>query len=590
MQHTPQFVPYIQKGEPQRRAGIIKVDVPVGRMSDNQLQLLGHLNRAADEMNSIFVKQFYRFTPEIADFLSSVRPYLKDEDRQYLDDYYTVLHIQNGPWTSVPRKNHLLQIPYENLQAAAEKAGQMNHLEKFKDLFFDEVELPKKAEFYPENLNEDELEQLGEEGKKVNTVILKRDGRPAALRNEELFKESCQRAAEHLKQAREWSEYPEFTLYLDAKIEELQTGSDEARRLADYHWIRHSSPIDIVLSTALEVYLDGWQNAKGAACAGVLSRNTEMDVLLQQFVGAVTQWEASAPWEWKRTEINPEQLPKLKFVDVWNWTGDYVSSPLTVLAQSLPNDEWVGKHIGTVNMVYKNTGDAVHTVRGNILAEEFLSKQVIDEYGDTLFYASQVHATLHEIGHTTGRQDPDHPEQPSLYLKDEYSMLEEARAELFGMWAGSQAVEQGIISQKVSDACQYYMVISMVSALKFKAEQAHNIARNIIFHYLKEQNALQMVQEDNKKKFLLDLKETYKSVEKLLAIVGNIKASGDRDAAVRLREQYCFEDPLKEEIENRTQKMPLGTGIIFPVIKCEKGRFTREIEYPEFTAQPKFIL
>ncbi|MFO7729479.1 MAG: hypothetical protein R6V86_01810 [Spirochaetia bacterium] len=586
--NTPVFVPYKQKGEPQRRAGIIKVEVPLEKLTDSQLQLIGHLNRAADEMNQIFVQQCFRDTPQIAAFLEKIRPFLSREEQQRLDEYNTVLHLQNGPWTDVPRKNHQLQLSYQSVEDAARQAGESTRLNHYKDFLFDAVEFPKRVEFYPEDMTEAQLQALGPEGSKVNTVVRKEQDSFVALRNEELFKNACRRAATHLAEARKWAEDPEFSLYLDAKIEELHTGSDEARRLSDYHWIRHSSSVDIVISTALEVYLDGWQNAKGAACAGVLSRNTEMDIVLQRFVDFVPQLERSAPWKWTRTEIDPEQLPRLKFVDVWNWAGDYVGSPLTVLAQSLPNDEWVGKHIGTVNMVYKNTGEAVHAVRGDIMAAEFLPRHIGEVYKDSLFYANQIHATLHEIGHTTGMQDPEHPQHAAVYLKDEYSILEEARAELFGMWAGQQAADAGIIPKQIADAGQYGMVISMITALKFKAEQAHNIARNIIFHYLKEQGALHIRQEDGKNKFELDLQQTTTAVEQLLGRVGDIKASGDREAALRLREKYCFDDELRPEIETRTEQVPLGTGLIFPEIQSSEGKFIREIKYPEFTEQSKF--
>jgi len=239
-------------------------------------------------------------------------------------------------------------------------------------------------------------------------------------------------------------------------------------------------------------------------------------------------------------------------------------------------------------MVYKNTGEAVHAVRGDIMASEFLPRHIEEVYGDSLFYGNQIHATLHEIGHTTGMQDPDHPQKASLYLKDEYSNLEEARAELFGMWAGQKAADAGIIPQQIADAGQYGMVISMITALKFKAEQAHNIARNIIFHYLKEQGALYILQEDGKSKFELDLQKNFTAVERLLGRVGDIKASGDRGAALKLREKYCFDDELRAEIEQRTEKVPLGTGLIFPEILSSQGKFIREIKYPEFTEQAKF--
>jgi hypothetical protein len=232
-------------------------------------------------------------------------------------------------------------------------------------------------------------------------------------------------------------------------------------------------------------------------------------------------------------------------------------------------------------MVYKNTGEAVHAVRGDIMASEFLPRHIGEVYGDSLFYGNQIHATLHEIGHTTGMQDPDHPQQAAVYLKDEYSNLEEARAELFGMWAGQKAADAGIIPQQIADAGQYGMVISMITALKFKAEQPHNIARNIIFHYLKEQG-------NGKSKFELDLQKNFTAVERLLGRVGDIKASGDREAALKLREKYCFDDELRPEIEQRTEKVPLGTGLIFPEILSSQGTFIREIKYPEFTKQANF--
>lgn len=134
MAYTPVFVPYKQKGEAQRRAGIIKEEVPLEKLSDNQLQLVGHLNRAADEMNPVFVRQCFRDTPRIAVFLQKIRPFLSAEEQQRLDEYNTVLHLQNGPWTDVPRKNHQLQVPYQSVEDAARRAGETNYLFRVRGL------------------------------------------------------------------------------------------------------------------------------------------------------------------------------------------------------------------------------------------------------------------------------------------------------------------------------------------------------------------------------------------------------------------------------------------------------------------------
>lgn len=223
MANTPVFVPYQQKGEPKRRAGIIKVKVPLADLTENQLQLMGHLNRAADEMNHIFVQQCFRDTPQIAVFLQKIRPFLTTEEQKRLDEYNTVLHLQNGPWTDVPRKNHQLQVLYQSVEAAARQAGETHRLNRFQAYLFDAVEFPKRVEFYPEDMTEAQLQALGPEGTKVNTVVRREQDSFAVLRNEELFQAACRRAAAHLAEARKWAEDPEFSLYLDAKIEELHT-------------------------------------------------------------------------------------------------------------------------------------------------------------------------------------------------------------------------------------------------------------------------------------------------------------------------------------------------------------------------------
>jgi hypothetical protein len=78
-------------------------------------------------------------------------------------------------------------------------------------------------------------------------------------------------------------------------------------------------------------------------------------------------------------------------------------------------------------------------------------------------------------------------------------------------------------------------------------------------------------------------------VEDLLADLGNIKAAGDKTKAATLREQMCFEDPLRKEIEARAATFPLGRGLIFPHLKRRGDRYLPELEYPaSFNDQTKF--
>jgi len=548
-----------------------------------------HLSQAADAMNELFRRQFCRETHAMLSLLRRLQPHLSNKQWEAVENYCAVLHMQNGPWSMIPRKNHLLEADREELQKAAREAQLEEEFFRLEHFFFTSVPFPLRAEFYPHDLTEEEYEHMGSAAGEVNTIVYRdKDGTPRAERNELRFQEVCGEAIEHLRRARDYADDPDFLLYLDAKIEELSTGSPEARRIADYHWIRHDNPVDIIISTALEVYLDGWRNVKGAACGLVCLKDAEKDALLRKLKEAVPELEKHAPWSWRREEIDPESLPKIKFVDVYNWSGDYISMPSTVLAQSLPNDEWVGKNVGTVNMVYSNTGEARHALNGALWEREFLPAEVSEHYGEYMHRGSELHSVLHEIGHTTGRQDPDHQGRPADYLQSEYSALEETRAELFGMWAADRVYKKGIVPEEEVTAAHYHMLIVLVSGLKFAPEQAHNAARNMIFHRLLKEGAIIEREERGKRVFDYDFTRLSGSVEQMLGEIGDLKASGDKEGAIQLREHLCYTDSRREMIEERTREFPQGTAIRFPRFKLHDGHPLRELEWPEYTEQYKF--
>ncbi|MFH0881850.1 MAG: hypothetical protein V2A56_02610 [bacterium] len=588
-------VPYRQSGEPPRKAAIVPVEVDLSRFDDEQIQMLGHLIDASDGMNPIFRDQFDPFTEPLRELLLSLAEGATGEEKRLIDDYLTVLNLQNGPWSLLPRKNHLLEIPYERLAelATGRFSGLPEELESLLSLLTSGQETPAKANFYPPNITEDELKNLGEAGKLVNTSVVRdQENDLHVIRNEDRYSETLGPVLDHLAAARDLSRDVGLRLYLDAKILELVTGSEEARRLADFTWVRHCSSIDIVISTALEVYLDDWKNFRGAATGGVYVTDESMNALLHALTERVPRWEAQAPWTYRREQVDPETLPKLKFVNVLTWSGDYVTGPFTTLAQSLPNEEWVAKNIGTVNMVYVNTGKAIHRVSGNLSAKEFLTKAEFERVADRLFDANQLHSALHEIGHTTGRQAPEASVgQPSGYLEDEYSWLEETRAELFGLFALDLLLQEKVADKETVRACYDGMLLSMVMSLKFDPVQAHTKARNGMFHALEAAGVIRRVEVDGTIKFELDHGKGPAEVKKLLKRVADLKATGDKAGATVLRNEFVRPDELKAEIDRRTADFPLGRGLIFPRLKKVNGRYTGELDYAaEFSDQEKFSL
>ncbi|MBU0691062.1 hypothetical protein KKH18_04525, partial [bacterium] len=225
-----------------------------------------------------------------------------------------------------------------------------------------------------------------------------------------------------------------------------------------------------------------------------------------------------------------------------------------------------------------------------LIAKEFLPKDVFEKYGEIMFEATQIHSALHELGHTTGAMAPEFAGKEARDAFDsEYSPMEEARAELFGMWAMPQMAREGIFSQETAEAGHYGMVISMVGGLRFLPEQAHVKARNLMWHYFVQNGGVEEVIEEGKTKFRLRIAKIDELVAELLGKIGNTKATCDRAGAVKLRETYCFADPMREDVEKRMATFPLGRGLIFPRLKRDGERYLPELEYPEhFIDQPRY--
>jgi len=588
-------VPYRQEGEPEKHAAILRVDFDLDGLSPEEIQVLGHLVEASDALNPIYRDQIEPRTFVVRRLIRRLLAVSRNGEHRKLEDYQTVLDLHNLPFAQLPRKNNLLDLPQETVRALASSAGEeaWRDLEEVHDLLFDSQTLPDKANFYPGDLAEDEFIDLGEEATRVNSSVRRDpDGRLRVILNEARYREALQPALHHLRAARDHAEHIDLRATLDAKIQEMESGSAEARRVADYVWLKHDSPIDVVISTALEVYLDNYKNARGSAAGGVYRTDPRLEALLSTIVERVPRFEAEAPWTHKKQDFRLERLPKLKYVNVLAWSGDYVYGPGTILAQSLPNDEWVRQNVGSVNMVYLNTTRALHETGGLLPSEEFLPRAEHDRLQDVLFDAYQLNNALHEIGHSTGRMDPGHQTgQPTDYLQEEYSFAEELRAELFSLWALEILVADGLVDERMAQAAYSAMLLVMIRSLKYDPVQAHNRARNLMFHRFERDGVLGRVEEAGWARFTFDRIAARTVVAELLRTVADLRSAGDKAGVSRLRTEYVFVDPMKAELEQRTAQFPVGAGLLFPRLKVQDGRYLPELVYPEaFSDQPKFNL
>ena len=479
------------------------------------------------------------------------------------------------------------------------------------------MEPSKKGVYYPEDLTDEEFDSLPANAKETNTIIVRKDGKIEIIPFEVYFKDVCVLAAEKLRKARPLCPNASFQLYLDAKISELLLGTPKSRHDSDALWIMHDYHVDLVLSTALEVYLDGWKNLKGQPTGAVYILNKSLSEFVKQIDVHAPIMEREGPSIYFRKDARATSKLVLRPVDVLNWSSDYCTSPMTTIAQCLPNDEEMKKNLGAVNLIYLNTNAAIENVNKQPASKMFIPSNIYDQIRPVYSMGSTIHSMLHEIGHTTGQcADPEKANiNPEQIFGNEYNALEELRAELFGMYGVMYCKQHGLISHDLALAAHYALIISTITALQFAPVQAHQKARNIIFHWFKSKGALECIKEEGD---VLQADETFKKEEvtkfriveeklsdallSLLRKVQDIKSLLDKQGllflflfficilfvlnnscfhhtqlpkctffifsysgAEELRKEYCFADnEFKLEVKRRLTSSCRGRGFIFP--------------------------
>ena len=265
--------------------------------------------------------------------------------------------------------------------------------------------------------------------------------------------------------------------------------------------------------------------------------------------------------------------------------GDCFPSP--PIGINLPNADWIRKDYGSKSVTITNLmiayDKAADECPHSALAEFAYSQDEIDlckKYGSD---ADVVHTNLHEcLGHGSGKLLPT--TQPGA-LKEYSSTLEEARADLFGLYylADPKLVELGVMPDAEAYKAEYcsYIRNGMMSQLARvelgkDVTESHMQNRKLISEWCyekgKDNNVIEKKVENGKTYFVINDFEALRGLfGELLAEVQRIKSEGDYAAGKALVEQYAVKvDPeLHKEVKERYNALglkPYG-GFINPVIR-----------------------
>lgn len=264
--------------------------------------------------------------------------------------------------------------------------------------------------------------------------------------------------------------------------------------------------------------------------------------------------------------------------------------PATPIGINLPNANWIRKEYGSKSVTIDNLMHAYNeAAKGNGFNEEFMIddeiRAIYEQYGAL---CGDLHTDLHEcVGHGSGKLMPGVTKDA---LKEHASTIEEARADLFGLYylADAKLVELGLLPNKDAYKAGYYQQMmngAMTQLVRIEpgkdVEEAHMRNRQLIANWVlahADNKEVEIIERDGKHFLQInDYEGLRRLYGQLLAEIQRITSEGDYLAAKEMVEKYAVKvnPELHKEVLERYAKLNLAPykGFVNPVYTAKRDKY-----------------
>ncbi len=444
----------------------------------------------------------------------------------------------------------------------------------------------------------------------LNSKVVKEKGRlvEKKWKVDGIYSDAIKRICAELRKAQAVAENELQKEAIDKLIEYYTTG--DLRTWDDYNilWVQDTLGTVDYVNGFIEDYDDPL--GRKATWEGLVNIKDQEASRRTEILSANAQWfEDNSPVDarFKKAECKGITAKVINAVALAGAT--YPSTPIGI---NLPNADWIRKEHGSKSVTIANITHAYDAAAleqpKSVLAEFAWDQAEIDlvkKWGDTM---SEIHTDLHEcLGHGSGQLLPG---VSSTALGEYQSALEEARADLFGLYycADPKMVELGIVPDREAYKSEYASYIRNGLMTQFtrvelgkQNTEAHMQNRQLVAEWCYEQGAADGVKgapgsviekrvREGKTYFVVnDYKALRELFGKLLGEIQRIKSEGDYEAGKALVEKYGVNiDPElhKEVLERYTglNLKPYGGFVnpeIRPVFGDDGAIVDYAISYPE---------
>jgi hypothetical protein len=357
------------------------------------------------------------------------------------------------------------------------------------------------------------------------------------------------RAASLLREAAETTAQPTLKRFLTTRADAFLNDDYFA---SDIAWMELDASIEPTIGP-YEVYEDEWFNFKAAFEAFITIRDQAESKKLQSFSAHLQELENALPIDPKYRNPQLGALAPIRVVNVVFTAGDGNRGVQTA-AFNLPNDERVVKEKGTKRVMLKNVQDAKFN---RVLVP--ISKVALRaaDQKNVSFDAFFTHILMHELMHglgphsitvggraTTVRQE----------LKDTYSAIEEAKADISGLWALRELADRKLIDPSMTWTMYTTFLASAFRSIRFGINEAHGRGIAVQLNYLLDAGAFTIQPGGT---FAVDDAKIAGAVSALTREIMTLQAEGEYAKAKDLLDRLGVVRPPVQRVLDRLAGVPI---------------------------------
>jgi len=331
---------------------------------------------------------------------------------------------------------------------------------------------------------------------------------------------------------------------------------------SDLAWMALDASIEPTIGP-YEVYEDEWFNAKAAFEAFITIRDDAETAKLSKLGSHLQEIENNLPIDPKYRNPKLGSLAPIRVVNEILAAGDGNRAVQTA-AFNLPNDERVVKEKGAKRVMLRNVQAAKFEIVLVPISRLVLSAA---DQKHVSFDAFFTHIVMHELMHGLGPHQINAGGRPTTVrqeLKETYSTIEEAKADISGLFALRYLVDKGVLSAALRESMYDTYLASAFRSIRFGISEAHGRGQAIQLNFLLDYGAFAIEKDGT---FSVNEAKIAEGVKALTRDLLTLEAEGNYEKATELLSKLGNVRPEVQKTLNRLERIPVDIAPDFTTAK-----------------------